>query len=90
MDAELACIDGRAGRAAEATIPVTDQGLIRGDGVFEVIRLYAGRPYALDAHLERLERSAAGLRLPLDVDAVACRRRGAARGARARPTRSCG
>ena len=51
-------------------IPVTDQGLIRGDGVFEVIRLYGGRPYALDAHLARLERSAAGLRLPLDVDAV--------------------
>src|ERR1039458_5632411 len=46
-------------------IPVTDQGLLRGDGVFEVIRLYGGRPYALDAPLERLERSAAGLRLPL-------------------------
>ena len=52
MDSELACIDGRLVAAAQATIPVTDRGLIRGDGVFEVIRLYAGRPYALDAHLD--------------------------------------
>jgi branched-chain amino acid aminotransferase len=70
MQPELACVDGRLLEQAEAVIPVTDPGLLRGDGVFEVIRLYDGRPYALDAHLERLERSAAGLRLPLDVDAI--------------------
>jgi branched-chain amino acid aminotransferase len=70
MDAELACIDGHLVPAQQATIPVTDPGLVRGDGVFEVIRLYGGRPYALAAHLARLERSAAGLRLPLDVAAV--------------------
>jgi branched-chain amino acid aminotransferase len=69
MSAALACIDGLLLPEAEATIPVTDLGLIRGDGAFEVIRLYAGAPYALDAHLERLERSAAGLRLPLEPDA---------------------
>ena len=56
--------------ASEATIPATDEGLIRGDGVFEVIRLYDGRPFALDRHLARLERSATNLRLPLDVEAV--------------------
>jgi branched-chain amino acid aminotransferase len=70
MDLDLACLDGAVVALAQATIPVTDQGLIRGDGAFEVIRLYGGRPYALDAHLERLERSAAGLRLPLDSAAV--------------------
>jgi branched-chain amino acid aminotransferase len=70
MDSELACIDGQLVPQAQAMIPVTDQGLLRGDGVFEVIRLYGGRPYALDAHLERLERSAAGLRLPLDSGAI--------------------
>jgi len=69
MSAALACIDGAIVPEAEATIPVTDLGLIRGDGAFEVIRLYVGAPYALDAHLERLERSAAGLRLPLDAGA---------------------
>jgi branched-chain amino acid aminotransferase len=70
MESELACIDGRLVAAEQATIPVTDRGLIRGDGAFEVIPLYAGRPYALDAHLERLERSAAGLRLEVDVEAI--------------------
>ena len=31
----------------EATIPATDEGLLRGDGAFEVIRVYDGRPFAL-------------------------------------------
>lgn len=55
---------------AEAVLPVTDEGLLRGDGVFEVMRLYDGRPFALDAHLERMTASAANLRLPLDAAAV--------------------
>ena len=70
MEPALACIDGQLVPVSQAAIPVTDLGLVRGDGVFEVIRLYGGRPYALDAHLGRLERSAAGLRLPLDLAAV--------------------
>jgi branched-chain amino acid aminotransferase len=61
--AELACLDGRTLPAEEATIPATDEGLLRGDGVFEVIRVYDGRPFALADHLDRLERSAANLRL---------------------------
>ena len=44
-------------------IPLHDDGLYRGDGVFEVIRLYGGRPFALDDHLDRLERSAAAIEL---------------------------
>ena len=56
--------------ASSATIPATDEGLLRGDGVFEVIRLYAGRPFAFEEHLQRLERSASNLRLAIDVEAV--------------------
>ncbi|HLU57911.1 MAG TPA: aminotransferase class IV [Pseudonocardia sp.] len=67
---ELASVDGTIGPAAEATIPVTDDGLLRGDGVFEVARLYAGRPFAWDEHVERLKRSAANLRLEFDLDAA--------------------
>jgi branched-chain amino acid aminotransferase len=61
--AELACVDGSVMPAHEATIPATDEGLLRGDGAFEVIRVYDGRPYAVPEHLDRLERSAANLRL---------------------------
>ena len=43
-----------------------DDGLYRGDGAFEVIRLYDGRPFALADHLDRLVRSAASLRLEFD------------------------
>src|SRR5215213_11663025 len=66
----LASIDGAIAPVAEAVVPVADDGLLRGDGVFEVIRLYGGRPFALDDHLERLGRSAHNLRLPVDLDAV--------------------
>jgi branched-chain amino acid aminotransferase len=66
----LASVDGRVMLASAATIPATDEGLLRGDGAFEVIRLYDGRPFALEEHLRRLERSASNLRLPLDLEAV--------------------
>src|SRR5918994_862013 len=61
--AELASVDGSMMPAQEATIPATDEGLLRGDGAFEVIRVYDGRAFALTDHLDRLERSAANLRL---------------------------
>jgi branched-chain amino acid aminotransferase len=60
---ELTSVDGRIVATPEARVPAADDGLLRGDGVFEVIRLYGGRPYALDAHLDRLERSAAAIEL---------------------------
>jgi branched-chain amino acid aminotransferase len=69
-EASLASLDGAIMPAAQATIPATDEGLLRGDGAFEVIRLYDGKPFAFDEHLRRLERSAANLRLPLDLEAV--------------------
>jgi branched-chain amino acid aminotransferase len=70
FSASLASVDGLVTLASEATIPATDEGLLRGDGVFEVIRVYGGQPFALEEHLRRLERSASNLRLPLDVEAV--------------------
>ena len=66
----LACLDGAVCDAADARLPVTDEGLLRGDGVFEVMRLYGGRPFALDEHLARMEGSAQRLRLPLDTEAL--------------------
>lgn len=66
----MASLDGEIMLASAARIPATDEGLIRGDGVFEVIRLYDGRPFAMEEHLRRMERSALNLRLPLDLEAV--------------------
>ena len=66
----LASLDGQVGPAGEARISVTDEGLLRGDGAFEVMRLYAGRPFALRDHLDRLRRSCEGLRLDADHDAL--------------------
>jgi len=66
----LASIDGVVMDAANATISVQDEGLLRGDGVFEVIRVYAGTPFALTEHLQRMSRSAASMRLAFDEDAV--------------------
>jgi branched-chain amino acid aminotransferase len=63
---ELTSVDGRIVPTPEARIPASDDGLLRGDGVFEVIRLYDGRPFALSEHLDRLERSAAAIELPVE------------------------
>ncbi|TDY04332.1 D-amino acid aminotransferase [Thiohalophilus thiocyanatoxydans] len=41
----------------EACVPVLDRGFIFGDGVYEVIPVYAGKPFRLDHHLERLNDS---------------------------------
>jgi len=66
----LASLDGEIMLASEAVIPVTDEGLIRGDGAFEVLRVYDGVPYGMDAHLARLARTGETLRLPIDLEAV--------------------
>lgn len=66
----LASVDGAVGAAGDAVVPVTDDGLLRGDGAFEVIRLYTGRPFALDDHYARLQRTCTGLRLEPDVAAL--------------------
>jgi branched-subunit amino acid aminotransferase/4-amino-4-deoxychorismate lyase len=62
--AEVGVLDGTMAPSDELKIPVTDEGLLRGDGVFEVIRVYHGVAFALSEHLDRLERSGANLRLP--------------------------
>ena len=67
---ELASVDGEIMATDRATIPLRDDGLYRGDGVFEVIRLYDGEPFGLGEHLDRLERSAAAIELPVERAAI--------------------
>jgi branched-chain amino acid aminotransferase len=70
VSALFACVDGVVTDPAQAHIPVTDEGLLRGDGVFEVVRLYGGRPFAMQEHLQRMARSAGNLRLEIDLGAL--------------------
>jgi branched-chain amino acid aminotransferase len=67
---ELASVDGKVTPTVEAMVPMKDDGLYRGDGAFEVIRLYGGKPFALVDHLDRLGRSAAAIELELDRSAL--------------------
>lgn len=61
----LVWLSGRLVSAEEARVSVLDRGFLLGDALFETMRAYGGRVFRLDAHLERLERSAARIGLPL-------------------------
>ena len=66
---ELAVLNGQLTPVGQAFVPVADHGFLRGDGVFEALRVYAGVPFGVEQHLARLERSAAGVRLEaVDID----------------------
>lgn len=67
---ELTSVDGAIVPTPDARVPAADDGLLRGDGVFEVIRLYSGAPFALADHLDRIERSAAAIELPVERDRI--------------------
>lgn len=60
---ELIWVNGKISRISEATQSYEDRGSQFADGVYEVVRVYRGRPFTLTEHLERLMRSAAGIRL---------------------------
>src|SRR5262245_32028684 len=43
---------------ADATISILDRGLLRGEGVFEALRTYGGKPFCVSRHLDRMIASA--------------------------------
>lgn len=61
---DIAVVNGAFMPLADAKVSVEDRGFQFGDGVYELIRCYAGQPYKLDEHLRRLERSARAVELP--------------------------
>ena len=56
-------LDGKLVPKDDAKISVYDHGLLYGDGVFEGIRVYSGRVFKCEAHLDRLWDSAKAIRL---------------------------
>jgi branched-chain amino acid aminotransferase len=68
--AQASCwLNGRIVPRAEARVSIFDHGLLYGDGVFEGIRFYNGRPFRLARHLARLQTSARAIRLAIPYDA---------------------
>src|SRR5262249_6863766 len=60
-----AWLDGRVIPLADARIPINDHGLLYGDGIFEGIRIRAGRVFRLGDHLERFAAAARAIGLAL-------------------------
>ncbi|MDL2275459.1 aminotransferase class IV [Desulfosarcina sp. OttesenSCG-928-G10] len=58
-------VDGEFVPAESAVIPVDDLAILRGIGVFDLLRTHNGAPCFLDAHIRRLENSAKEIELPL-------------------------
>src|SRR3954447_5779057 len=67
MPTRLVFINGEPQDPLEAKVSVFDRGFLYGDSVFETIRTYGGKAFALAEHLARLERSAERVFIPLPV-----------------------
>lgn len=64
MVSQVALVDGVAAPLDQARIAVTDAGVARGDGGFETIGVWDGRPFRVEDHLGRLDRSLRAIGLP--------------------------
>ncbi|UYO94055.1 D-amino acid aminotransferase [Pollutimonas sp. M17] len=59
-------LNGQYVRLGDATISVLDRGFIFGDGIYDVVPAYNGKPFRMDGHLARLERSLAAIGIKVD------------------------
>ncbi|OZI50038.1 D-amino acid aminotransferase [Bordetella genomosp. 4] len=57
-------LNGEFTRVDEAKISVLDRGFIFGDGIYEVVPVYHGKPFRMTEHMNRLDRSLQALRIP--------------------------
>jgi D-alanine transaminase len=68
MQDPLVYLNGELTPLSEAKIPVLDRGFIFGDGVYEVIPMYARRPFRAKQHMARLFRSLKSIGIPNPYD----------------------
>lgn len=59
-------LNGEHVRLGDAKISVLDRGFIFGDGIYEVVPAYKGKPFRMNGHLARLERSLKSIGIKLD------------------------
>lgn len=68
-------VNGRLMDKAQAVISVFDHGFLFGEGVYEVIRTYAGVPFLFDRHMQRIRASAERIRLDIPLSDAELERR---------------
>ena len=61
----LAYFNGKIVGIDDPVIPIDERGHQFGDGVYEVIRFYQGKPFMMKEHLERLYKSAEAIKLKI-------------------------
>lgn len=67
----LVWLNGELTEADEAVLPALDRGVLWGQGVFETLRAYSGRPWAVEEHHRRLAAGADALEIePPDLEGV--------------------
>ncbi|MGO4576503.1 D-amino acid aminotransferase [Cupriavidus sp. 2TAF22] len=64
MNEDIVYLNGELTPLSEARVPVLDRGFIFGDGVYEVVPIYNGKPFRLPQHLARLARSQETIGIP--------------------------
>ena len=67
-------LNGEFSTVRDAKVSVLDRGFIFGDGIYEVVPAYEGRPFRFDEHMARLDRSLAELRIPNPMDRAGWRK----------------
>ncbi len=68
---DLPCyLNGSFSKLNEAKVSVLDRGFIFGDGVYEVVPVYGGRPFRFAEHMARLQRSLDAMRIVNPMDAA--------------------
>ena len=72
----VANLNGKQMPLAEVMVPALDRGFLFGDAVYEVLRVYRGRPWLVEEHFERLARSLGAIRIPVTPPAPAGREGG--------------
>jgi len=63
-----AYFNGQFVKPDEPVVPISERGHQFGDGVYEVIRVYEGKPFMMEEHLDRLYKSAEAIKLKIDPD----------------------
>jgi D-alanine transaminase len=66
-------LNGEMSTLRDAKISVLDRGFIFGDGIYEVVPAYAGRPFRFEEHMARMDRSLGELRIKNPMDRAAWR-----------------